>query len=125
MAQSTKHGRACGKNALVELYLWMVLGVRVALGRLARRQRQHQGGNLVADIGKILRTAAPGRFSTVEFRRGERAVCAQQVFEIPRDFFRKVFVVDKGGASAPKLTSAPARKASATFCAMAVMRSFR
>ena len=27
------------KNALVELYLWMVLGVRVALGRLARRQR--------------------------------------------------------------------------------------
>ena len=50
-----------GLCPLVQADLRVVEGMGVALGRIARRQGQHQGGDLLADVGEILTAAGFGK----------------------------------------------------------------
>ena len=53
-----QRGAAVRQGLFIKIDLWMVLWIMVAFIRFAGCQRQHQRGNLLADIGKILGTAA-------------------------------------------------------------------
>ena len=59
------YGAAAGKNAFIELRHRVVLGIAIALFRLSGGQGQHDRGDLLADIGKILGTGGLGAASAL------------------------------------------------------------
>ena len=60
-------GAAAGEDAFVKLGHRMVLGIAVALFRLSGGQGQHEGGNLLADVGEILGPGGLGGTAAARF----------------------------------------------------------